>query len=496
MSKSKSQPAKRRVIAIIRVSTPGQVGEDKYGQERQRHDIEQAAKAHNLEIARWVEVVESGSSAFNGEDFKQVFADLARADIAGVCVSAVDRLVRPGFLGDLAVFDHFQRNRKLIFSPGQVIDVESEAGWLVSGMFGLSSGLEKRAILRRTQSAKERMRAGGKHPGGPRLLPRVGLAYSKSAGWSYTEDSALVLRGYDLLFQGNSYEDIAQLSGLGCTGRGVMVLLRNTCWKGVRTYPPNGLRAVPLQVNMGIKPLISAELWSKAQKLMDQKRNAARARKRQHDDVSFALGLLRCACGRFHYLQRDPRPGQCDVFYCASRRPGPSCGAPTLHRDAVERAVESAIAGYFSNSKALLSLFNAAEKQIAKAPRNAGKIERDLAERAAGRQRLIDLCVKGLITAEEFEQRARKLDADTRDLEAALPKPESVIDKRAAATATVNLLAEFPYLAKSDQHALASRVFTAFDLAPNGRAITGAIMRGDMAGAEYMKNGTRSTPSS
>src|SRR5215831_5195051 len=51
------------------------------------------------------------------EDFKQAFADLARPDIAGAVVSAVDRLVRPGFLGDLQVFNPFQRHHKLIFTP-------------------------------------------------------------------------------------------------------------------------------------------------------------------------------------------------------------------------------------------------------------------------------------------------------------------------------------------------------------------------------------------
>jgi DNA invertase Pin-like site-specific DNA recombinase len=492
----KHHPTKRRVIGIVRVSTPGQAKDDKYGVERQRHDIAQAAKAHDLEIVRTVEVVESGSTAFNGEDFKQVFADLARPDIAGAVVSSIDRLVRPGFLGDLQVFDNFQRNRKLLFAGGQVIDVESEAGWLVSGMFGLSAGLEKRAIAKRTRDAKERARAAGKHPGGPLLLPRVGLSYAKTTGWSYTEDSARVLRAYDLLFQAKSYEDIAKLSGLGYTGRGVMVLLRNTCWKAVRTYPPNSLRAVPLEVDMRIKPLISSERWAAAQKLMDQKRTSARARRQPRDrqDVSFAADLLRCPCGRFHYLQRDPRPGQWDLFSCASRRPGPSCGAPSLRRVEVERAVERAITKYFANAKALRSMLASAQKRASKPLTDARKIERELAERAVERDRLIDLRVRGLITAEEFERRARKLETATRDLEAMRPKPEPVLDGREAAMATASLLAEFPYLAPPDQHALARRIFTAFNVAPDGRAIAGAVIRGEMAVQEYMKNGTRSRP--
>jgi DNA invertase Pin-like site-specific DNA recombinase len=495
---SKNTPSMRRVIGIVRVSTPGQVGEDKFGVARQRHDIEQARKTHDLEIVRILEVVESGSTAFKGEDFKQVFKDLARPDIDGAIVSAIDRLVRPGFLGDLQVFDHFQRNRKLIFTPSQVIDVESEAGWLVSGMFGLSAGLEKRAIAKRTRDAKERMRSVGKHPGGPLLLPRVGLAYSKTSGWSYTQDSARVLRGYDLLFQGMSYEDIAKLSGLGSTGRGVMVILRNSVWKAVRTYPPNSLRAVPLEVDMGIQPLISAERWAAAQKLMDQKRTRARARRKPRDpqDVSPVADLLRCACGRFHYLQRDPRAGQRDLFYCASRRPGPSCGAPTLRREEVEHAMERALTEYFANGKTLRSMLAAAQKGAAKPAVDTARIERELAERAADRERLIDLRVKNLITVEEFERRARKLETATRDLEAMRPKAEPVVDPKVMASAIAGLFAEFPYLTPPDQHALVHRVFTAFDVSPDGRAIAGAVIRGDMLAQAYMKNGTRWRPSS
>ena len=172
MSTKKGQPSQRRVIGVVRVSTPGQVGEDKYGQERQRHDIEQTAITHDLEVVRILEIIESGSSAFNREDFKQIFADLKLPSIAGVIVSAVDRLCRPGFLGDLQVFDHFQRNRKLIFTPGQVIDVESEAGWLVSGMFGLSAGLENAPL----RNVPETLRSGC----GPLATPRRASAVAAS----------------------------------------------------------------------------------------------------------------------------------------------------------------------------------------------------------------------------------------------------------------------------------------------------------------------------
>ena len=137
-------------------------------------------------------------------------------------------------------------------------------------------------------------------------------------------------------------------------------------------------------------------------------------------------------------------------------------------------------------------MFTAAQKRTTKPAPDAGKIERELVGLAAERDRLIDLRVKGLITVEEFERRARKLETATRDLEAMRPKREPVLDEREAATAMAHLLAEFPYLAPSDQHALARRVFTAFDVSPDGRTIAGAVMRGE----EYMKNGTRPRPTS
>jgi DNA invertase Pin-like site-specific DNA recombinase len=492
---SKATSAKRRVIGIVRVSTPGQVGEDKYGVERQRHDIEQAAKAHDLEIVRMVEVVESGTSAFRGEDFQQVFQDLARPDIAGAVISAVDRLVRPGFLGDLAVFDHFQRSRKMIFTPGQVIDVESEAGWLVSGMFGLSAGLEKRAILKRTLSGKERARAAGKHPGGQHTLPR-GLAYSKADGWTYTQpDAGRVKRCYDLLFEGMGFEEIAKTVGFR-SGRGVATILRNTCWKAVRSYDPNGSRAVPLEKPMGITPLISPERWAKAQKILDGKTKTWRARKRQERTVALGLGLVRCRCGRFHYLRRDYRPGQHDLYYCGSnyksaRYKGTSCGAPSIRRADADAQILDAITT-MANTKTLRTLVEQAMQKPAGKPQPVAKTQREIARVTGERERLIDMRVKGKITEEQFDARDRKLAAEQRDLEALLPKPEPVIDPKILASAIAGLLAEFPYLPQQEQHALARRVFVAFDVSDGG--VETAVIRGETLSQAYANNGTRSTP--
>jgi DNA invertase Pin-like site-specific DNA recombinase len=487
---SKSQPSKRRVIGVTRVSTVGQTGEDKYGQERQDADIKLAETVHDLETIRTIEVVESGSSAFRGEDFKQVFADLARPDIAGVVVSSIDRLIRPGFLGDLQVFDPFQRHGKLIFTPSQVIDVRTDGGYLMAGMFGMSAGLEKRMIKDRTLKGKERARAAGKHPQGPQMLAR-GLGYSKSDGWFYVEpDASKVKKCYDLLFAGTSFDDIAKAVGFK-TGRGVAWILRNTCWKAIRTYPPNTLRAVPLEKPMGIEPLISPARWAKAQDILDRKRTATRARRRQEYEIALGLGLLRCGCGRFLYLRREYRPGRHSYYFCGSGHRGIWCGAASIQRVKADAEFESAVASFANVATVRAMVEQALSKPAGKKP-SAANAQREIARVTGEQERLIDMRIKGKITEEQFDARDRKLAGERRDLEAQLPKAAPVIDPKILASAIAGLFAEFPYLSLEEQHALAHRTFVAFEVDEKG-VVDKAVMRGEALSQLCATNGRHSS---
>src|SRR5215469_16390074 len=88
----------RQDIAVIRVST------DQQDCERQRRDVAAAAKIHNLKIVRTLELEGlSGTKTLTNAEVQRVLADLARPEIAGVAISAIDRLVRADELGDLAI---------------------------------------------------------------------------------------------------------------------------------------------------------------------------------------------------------------------------------------------------------------------------------------------------------------------------------------------------------------------------------------------------------
>jgi DNA invertase Pin-like site-specific DNA recombinase len=141
--------ALRRAIAILRVSS------DHQDVERQRRDVASAARAHGLEITCTLELADlSGTKMLTNTEVRRALSDLSRPDTDGVCISAIDRLVRPGELGDLAIFDAFQRSKKKIWTPAQEIDLNTNSGLLTSGIMGVIAGFERQMILARTSAGK------------------------------------------------------------------------------------------------------------------------------------------------------------------------------------------------------------------------------------------------------------------------------------------------------------------------------------------------------
>lgn len=143
--------------------------------------------------------------------------------------------MRPDCFSDFGVLDHFKANRKVIFTPGNIIDPDSQSGFMESTLRAMFAGVERQLILQRTQGAKEALRREGKHPNGSRLLPR-GVTYDRPTGkWSYAEPWASKVKlAYDLLFQGDSFQTIAQKTGFST--RGIAYSLANPIWCGTRRY--------------------------------------------------------------------------------------------------------------------------------------------------------------------------------------------------------------------------------------------------------------------
>jgi DNA invertase Pin-like site-specific DNA recombinase len=437
----------------LRVSSDGQ------DLERQRRDVATAARVHNLEITRTLELPDlSGTKMLTNPEVRRVLADLSRSDIAGVVVSAIDRLVRPGELGDLGIFDAFQHTKKLIWTPGQEIDLTTHTGFLTSGIMGVIAGFERQMILARTSAGREICRQRGGNPCGSVVLPR-GVSYSKSAGWAYEEPYAShVRKAYDLLFERRSWHDIADRIGGTFTHNGIRESLMNPIWKGVRRYTKN--REEPLELKVLDPPLISPERWEAAQKIILEKRT--RWAKTKRPPRFLLSGLMRCACGKPVYVRCGSRTQPRSYYYCASGFPGqgPRCSARSVQQPAADRMVEQIVSTQLLDAAFLKKLL--AKFQTGQPARNQN-VEALIHERGkleVERQRLLRMTLKGACTEEDFARESKRIEAEMRGLDLlAAPSMPAALDPAQLVVRITRAFARFAKQPFGEKHNLLRTAF-------------------------------------
>jgi site-specific DNA recombinase len=443
----------RKTIAILRVST------DQQDTARQKRDAAAAARIHHLEIVRTVELQDvSGTKVLSHAEVRKVLADLSRPDIAGVVVSAIDRLIRPGQLGDLQIFDAFQRTKKLIFTPGQVIDLNTQAGFLTSGIMGVIAGFERQMILARTSAGREIARQRGGNPCGSVVLPR-GVTYSKTAGWAYVEPYASQVRkAYELLFERRSWHDIAERIGGGFTFNGIRLSLMNPIWKGVRRYTEG--REEPFEIPVIDPPLISPERWEAAQAIILEKRT--RWTKTKCQPRFLLSGLVRCSCGKAVYLRCGSRSTPRHYYYCSSNFPGhgPRCGAKSVQTEAADRVAEQIVSRQLLDAVFLKTVLRRFQDARPSRDQNAEKVVRQREKLEAERQRLLRMTLKGICTEEDYSRESKRIEAEMRDLDLLAPAPlPASFD---AAKVVVHLTRTFARFAKQPMEEKRNLLRTAF----------------------------------
>jgi DNA invertase Pin-like site-specific DNA recombinase len=485
-----------KAIGLIRLSTQEQAVEGKAGIDRQKNDIQVAARVHGLEVTRVVEVIESGTKVRGQADFQQIFRELKNGATDGVVCSNLDRLVRPDCFEDFAVFDHFRANRKKIWTPGEAVDPSTQGGFLMSGFRGLLAGLERQLIVARTTSGKEALRKRGWHPNGDQLLPR-GVGFErimedkkvKSVRWLYEEpDATRVRRAFQLLLEGQSYRAIAEAIGGGWTGQGIRGAMLNTIWYGVRTFPPTADRKLPLErrVIEESEALVTRETWETAREIILGRKKAWGARKRTPRFL--AAGLLKCSiCGKPYYMRANARRDttrQQEHYYCSSgfKGHGPRCGARSLQRVAVDRVVTDKVKQRFRDPEFLLWLVGQSGRQT-EARTDTAKLERELGKIAAQRERVEDAWQEGSISKESFQKRTKALDQQARELRILLPAKAPALDARRTVKAVAEFFAGFEDQSFADQRQVLRTAFKEFIVDNN--TITGLTLNvGAVVGAK------------
>lgn len=168
--------AKRRVVALIRVSTAEQGRDDRGGIPRQRAVIEDTIQRKNLECLRIFEIHAcSGTEVLRNSEIQEILKIVSTG--VGLVVADLDRLFRPTEPADYVILQVFKDSGSIIFSGETEYNLANKDSALFASMRSAYSAYE-------IQLFKDRVRAAHREKGrrdGRGSLPRAEESRSRRA---------------------------------------------------------------------------------------------------------------------------------------------------------------------------------------------------------------------------------------------------------------------------------------------------------------------------
>lgn len=204
------------VIGYIRVSTDGQVGEDKFGLKVQKKQIEEYCKNHNMEIIKWyTDEGESGAKERPGFD-EIIYGEVGNPPYEAVVVAKSDRVAR-----DINVYYYYKMMlRKKNINLVSIAEDFGQFGVFASMLEAFTlcvAEMERDNINKRTSAGRYVKSAKGGYSGG---RPPFGYRPDNGRLIVVPEEAKVVRTIFEMKYSGKSYKQIVEhLNSLGLTNR-------------------------------------------------------------------------------------------------------------------------------------------------------------------------------------------------------------------------------------------------------------------------------------
>jgi DNA invertase Pin-like site-specific DNA recombinase len=173
-----------KAYGYVRCSGLGQMDGD--GPVRQREAIERFAQAHGIEIVEWFIESHTGADLENRPELKRMRTALVSNGVRIVIVEKLDRAARDVMIQESLIAD-FQRNKIELKSatPGEEdLCSNDPTRVLIRQILGAFFGYERKMIVSKLRTARERKRGNGERCEGQ-------LRYGMKAGEAETLDKIL-----------------------------------------------------------------------------------------------------------------------------------------------------------------------------------------------------------------------------------------------------------------------------------------------------------------
>jgi site-specific DNA recombinase len=378
-------------------------------------------------------------------EVQELLSRIESREIKGVVVADPDRLLRPDNFNDFAMLQYFIDTNTLIFTSDQIIDLNTQGGFVLSGVQAILSGNELKQIKRRTQEAKEVKRKRGEHPNGPQTLP-LGVGYKKDKGFYYDDDVHKIGDLFCLFYyQGiHNYRELERLTGIH--HRTIPNLLKNELYIGYRKYDqkrssekrikPDGRQADKRKVKrepdeiIRIKviddPIIDERVFREVQEIMANRRRDFHRKRSAKGERFLYSGFLRCGhCGQKIYSTSGGRNHKKDYYYCCTKnyifrkKNGPSsCASKYISKEMIEHTITSFITKTLTQQDYLKKIIGCARskskhKDLEAELRSISNAIKNIEKKRA---KIIDLYSDDLFTREELGKKVDELNDEVERL--------------------------------------------------------------------------------
>lgn len=163
--------------------------------------------------------------------------------------------------------------------------------------------------------ARESLRREGKLASGK---PPLGLAYSKTGGWSYTPEIELVKETFHLYLSGKERRLGVLAERIGFHASYTRKMLEHPVYSGWFVWK---LGSETIRVPLGLPPAVSEEDFAEVQRILQLRISRVSLARTGSRDEYLYRGMLFCPCGRQLYGLTSGSRGRILHFYaCASMR--------------------------------------------------------------------------------------------------------------------------------------------------------------------------------
>ncbi len=415
-----------KAIEFLRVSTAEQAEDDRAGLPRQREANARTIVRHGLEIVKTITLINvSGTSVLEAPEVKEMLSIVESNDIKGIVVADWDRLSRLSKFTDVAyLLEHLKETDTKIFLPDQTLDLSTQSGTLMGGIYSVIANNELTQIKKRMFEAKKIKRKDGKHPDGDQTLP-YGVSYDREKERFYYNENAWKVKSLFEKFYNEGIQNFHELERLtGFKHRTISNLLRNEIYIGYRKHNQKQDKVKVID-----SPLINEMVFYDVQEMLRTK-NKEYHKKRSTDGERFLYtGFLRCGiCGEKIYTASGGRNHKKDYYCCKTKKNGDSksCSSSYMPKAAVEESITGFVTHRLTDKKYLKTLIEQAlsDDEAKEAESESANLKVLLKKLEGRRSRLIDLYEGGDIDKAEFRGRKEKIDSEKELLTHSLKKIE------------------------------------------------------------------------